>query len=298
VNYELPEVSGQIKSALLIAGMLGQGKTTFSERVPTRDHMERLLSHFGVTWRREGDTLSVYGGQCPEPKDIVIPGDLSSAAFWMVAVAAVPGAQIILRNIGLNPTRTGVLSVLLRMGVQIRTSESILDGEPRGNVVVVGTDLNATTIAGTEIPGLLDELPILAVAAALARGNTLITDAGELRNREIDRISSITDNLRRMGVPVVEHPDGIEIHGGAKLKGAVIDSFGDHRIAMAFAIAGLHADGTTTIKDSECIATSYPGFEQVLNRFTGAQKNDSATIPVVGHMPKKMGIETLNDEDI
>ena len=296
ITYHMPVASAQVKSAVLLAGMFAPGKTSVVEPVVTRNHTERLMSHFGIKWLRDGDTVTVYGGQTPRAEDISIPGDISSAAFWMVAVAPVSGSQIILNNVGLNPTRTGVISVLLRMGAKVNDSQNKTDGEPMGNIIVKGGDLNATVIGGAEIPIVIDELPILAVAAALARGKTLIKDAAELRVKETDRIAAVAENLRRMGVPVTEFEDGMEIQGGAKLKGATIDSYGDHRIAMAFAIAGLHADGSTTIENTECISTSYPGFERELNRFLQAA-DGKPSIPVLARMPRGMGIDTLSAED-
>ncbi len=277
INYTLPMASAQVKSAILLAGMFAPGKTTVIEPVATRNHTERIMSHFGVKWLRDGNAVSVYGGQVPCAKDIIVPGDISSAAFWMVAAAASPGQQITLNNVGLNATRTGVINVLLRMGAHITHSESSGDGEPRGNIIVKGGELNATVIGGAEIPNVIDELPILAVAAALARGNTLIKDAKELRVKETDRIAAVAENLRRMGVEVIEYEDGMEIIGGAKLHGATITTYHDHRIAMAFAIAGLFADGETIIEGSECIGTSYPGFEHDLNLFI---KGDTGAAPI------------------
>jgi 3-phosphoshikimate 1-carboxyvinyltransferase len=298
ITYKLPMASAQVKSAVLLAGLFAPGKTSVIEPVPTRNHTERLFSHFGIKWLRDGDTVTVYGGQAPRAEDIVVPGDISSAAFWMVAAAVKPDAQITLKNVGLNGTRTGIIDVLLRMGAQITTSETHSQGEPRGNIIVKGGDLNGTVIGGAEIANVIDELPILAVAAALARGTTVIRDAAELRVKETDRIAAVADNLRRMGVKVTETPDGMEIEGGAPLQGAVIDSFGDHRIAMSFAIAGLYADGVTTINGTECIATSYPGFERELNRFFLTSSTDTSPIPVVRSMPRKMGVETLSAEDL
>ena len=296
ITYHLPVASAQVKSAVLLAGLFAPGKTSVVEPVATRNHTERLMSHFGVKWLRDGDTVSVYGGQTPRAEDISVPGDISSAAFWMVAVAAMPGGQITINNVGLNPTRTGIIDVLLKMGAQVTDSMTKNEGEPQGNITVKGGDLNATVIGGSVIPNVIDELPILAVAAALARGKTLIKDASELRVKETDRIAAVADNLRRMGVPVVEFDDGMEIEGGAQLKGAVIDSYGDHRIAMAFAIAGLFAEGTTTIENTDCISTSYPGFERDLNRFL-LPGHEAAAIPVLDRMPRRMGIETLSAED-
>lgn len=296
ITYHLPVASAQVKSAVLLAGMFAPGKTSVVEPVATRNHTERLMSHFGIKWLRDGDTVSVYGGQTPRAEDIIVPGDISSAAFWMVAVAAVPGSQITINNVGLNTTRTGIIDVLLKMGAKVTDSMTKNEGEPQGNITVKGGELNATVIGGSVIPNVIDELPILAVAAALARGKTLIKDAAELRVKETDRIAAVADNLRRMGVTVTEFEDGMEIEGGSQLKGATIDSYGDHRIAMAFAIAGLHAEGVTTIENTECISTSYPGFERDLNRFLQPPSGDPS-IPVLARMPRGMGIETLSAED-
>lgn len=287
ITYTLPVASAQVKSAVLLAGMFAPGKTTVIEPVITRNHTERIMSHFGVKWLRDGDAVSVYGGQTPRATDIIVPGDISSAAFWMVVAAASPGAQITIKNVGLNPTRTGVVGVLLRMGAQITQMEEHADGEPRGNLVVMGRELNGTHIGGVEIPNVIDELPILAVAAALARGNTQIRDASELRVKETDRIAAVASNLRLMGVEVAEFDDGMEITGGAKLHGATLPSYGDHRIAMAFAIAGLFAEGTTLIEGTECIATSYPSFERHLNLFL--QGETAPPIPVISRVPKEVG---------
>lgn len=292
IYYKLPVASAQVKSAVLLAGLFAQGKTTVVEPVATRNHTERLFTHFGIKWLREDDCVSVYGGQEPRATDIVVPGDISSAAFWMVAAAATPGSQITLKNVGLNPTRTGVINVLLRMGALITSSETHSDGEPRGNIIVRGGDLNATVIGGAEIPNVIDELPILAVAGALARGKTLIRDASELRVKETDRIAAVAQNLRAMGVTVTEHPDGMEIEGGAPLRGATLQCWHDHRIAMAFLVAGLFAEGTTTIERAECISTSYPGFEHHLDLFllgdTGARP-----IPVLSSVPQPL-VEKMN----
>lgn len=288
ITYPLPMASAQVKSAVLLAGLFAPGKTTVVEPVATRNHTERLMSHFGIKWLRDGKAVSVYGGQDPQPNDLMVPGDISSAAFWMVAAAASPGSQITLKNVGLNPTRTGVLAVLLRMGAQVTHSEAQEHGEPRGHIIVKGGELNATVIGGDEIPNVIDELPILAVAAALARGDTLIRDAAELRVKETDRIAAVASNLRLMGVNVQEFEDGMEIQGGAKLTGATIPSYGDHRIAMAFAIAGLFAEGTTTIEETECVNTSYPGFAHDLDLFLEAPSG-RPPIPVLSRIPRKVG---------
>jgi 3-phosphoshikimate 1-carboxyvinyltransferase len=292
IYYKLPVASAQVKSAILLAGLYATGKTTVVEPVATRNHTERLFTHFGIKWLREDDCVSVYGGQEPRANDIVVPGDISSAAFWMVAAAATPGAQITLNNVGLNPTRTGVINVLLRMGAQVTSSETHSDGEPRGNITVRGGDLNATVIGGAEIPNVIDELPILAVAAALARDKTLIRDASELRVKETDRIAAVASNLRLMGVTVTEHPDGMEIEGGAKLQGATLPCYGDHRIAMAFLVAGMFAEGTTTLEGTECIATSYPGFERHLDLFLNGDTG-ARPIPVMSAVPQPL-VDKMN----
>jgi 3-phosphoshikimate 1-carboxyvinyltransferase len=267
IDYVLPVASAQVKSALLLAGLFADGRTSVTEPAITRDHTERMLRYFQVPVRREGMTISVYGGAKLESRDFAVPGDISSAAFWMVAAASQPGSQLVIRNVGLNPTRSGILSVLVRMGARVREFiENPADAEPAGTIEIKGSNLHATTIGGAEIPNIIDELPILAVAAALAEGVTRIRDAAELRVKESDRLAALAKNLRLMGVKVEEYPDGLDIEGGRRLRGCTIDSFGDHRIAMAFAIAGLFASGETVIQNTECVATSYPGFSAVLEQ--------------------------------
>lgn len=299
ITYALPVASAQVKSAVLLAGWNTSGKTSVIEPVATRDHTERLLAHFHVKCTREpcrrathghdGSIVSIWGGQPPVANDLYVPGDISSAAFWMVAAGALPGEKLTLLNVGLNRTRTGIISVLIRMGVKIIEHMQVEEGEPRGHVVIQGGELNGTHIGGAEIPNVIDELPILAVAGALAHGKTTIRDAAELRVKETDRIAAVAHNLRQMGVQVDEFQDGMEITGGAKLKGAELISYGDHRIAMAFAIAGLFAEGTTTISDTDCIATSYPGFEKHLAQFLDAPKAGSEPTPVINRVPPQVG---------
>ena len=266
IHYDSPVASAQVKSAILLAGLAAEGRTSVSEPYPSRDHTERMLNYLLVKNVREGNTVSIWGGQVPESRDIQVPGDISSAAFWIVAAAARKGARLMIHNVGLNPTRIGVLKVMSRMGAKIveRIDES--GCEPMGSIEIIGSGLKATEIGGAEIPTLIDEIPVLAVAAALAEGKTVIRDAQELRVKESDRISAVAESLRRMGVTVDEFADGMEITGGATLKGAEIHSLGDHRIAMAFAIAGLFAEGETVIRDIECIETSYPGFIRELEQ--------------------------------
>ncbi len=270
VRYTLPVASAQVKSAILLAGLFCDGETVVTEPTPTRDHTERLFSHFGIELRREGNDLILPGGQRPRARDLTVPGDISSAAFWLVAAAVRPGAEVSLHGVGLNPTRTGILHVLRRMGASVEeTVETDGPGEPIGRIVVRGAALRATTIGGAEIPTLIDELPVLAVAAALAEGTTIIKDAHELRVKETDRVSVVAHHLRAMGVTVRERDDGLEIDGPTVLHASSepLPTHGDHRIGMAFAIAGLFATGETIIDGAECIDTSYPGFARHLALF-------------------------------
>lgn len=284
-KHELPVASAQVKSALLLAGLFARGKTTVREPSLSRSHTELMLNYFLVrTAREENGAISIFGDQIPESRDFSIPGDISSAAFWLVAAAAQPGGHLLVRHAGLNDTRTGLLGVLVRMGAQVREAiEEVDQMEPRGTVEITGAPLKGTVIQGKEIPQLIDELPILAVAGALASGTTIIRQAQELRVKETDRIAAIAHNLRAMGAQVVELADGLEIHGRAELRGARVASFGDHRIAMAFAIAGMFADGETIVQDVECVRESYPGFEKTLDEFVSS-KRVRVTTPVISSL--------------
>jgi len=278
IRYELPIASAQVKSAILFASLRTPGKTTVIEPIATRDHTEQMMSYFLVRSHREklgnGYSISMYGDQVPESRDFTVPGDISSAAFWLVAAAAQEDSDLLVRDVGLNGTRTGILSVLLRMGARVREVVEDYDQvEPRGEIRIQGVRLRGTVIEGSEIPNVVDEIPILAVAGALAQGKTVIRDAKELRYKETDRLAAIAANLTLMGVEVVEREDGLEIYGGSPLMGARVKSFGDHRIAMAFAIAGFFADEQTVIEDTDCIATSYPGFDQQLQSFLTPDEN-------------------------
>ena len=273
IEYRLPVASAQVKSCVLLAGLFAQGKTSVIQPVPTRDHTEQMLEYFGVPVARAGETISVAGGHLPKARDFSVPGDISSAAFWLVAAAAQPGASLCVRQIGLNRTRTGILAVLLRMGARLREEqETVGPGEPCGKIEILGAPLRGTTIAGDEIPNVIDEIPVLAVAGALASGTTLIRDAAELRVKESDRLAVVAQHLSAMGADVTEHPDGLEIHGGKALHGARLSSHGDHRIAMAFAIAGLFAEGETVIEDADCVETSYPGFAAQLEHIVNGRR--------------------------
>src|SRR6266851_912542 len=292
IHYRLPIASAQVKSAVLLAGLFAKGKTTVDEPSTSRNHTELMFNYFLVrTAKDDNGGISVFGDQVPESRDFTIPGDISSAAFWLVAAAAQPGGHLLVRGIGLNDTRTGLLGVLVRMGAQVREAVEDVDQiEPRGIAEVTGAPLKGTVIQGKEIPHLIDELPVVAVAGALANGTTIIRHAQELRVKETDRIAAIAHNLRGMGAQVIELNDGLEIHGPAPLRGARLASFGDHRIAMAFAVAGLFADGETVIQDADCVRGSYPGFERALDEFISPRRARSST-PVIGTLVPATPVE-------
>jgi 3-phosphoshikimate 1-carboxyvinyltransferase len=274
IDYTLPVASAQLKSCLLLAGLNAEGKTVLEEPEATRDHTERLLAHFHASFLKSGSKLSVHGGHELHANDLVVPGDFSSAAFWVVAAAASDNGRLIVPGVGLNPTRTAFLSVLTRMGAKVFESVESSGPEPMGTLrVQEGAALKGTVISGKEIPNLIDELPILAVACALAQGTSEIRDAAELRVKESDRIAALATNLRAFGVTVEEKPDGMIIEGGAILKGASVDSFGDHRIAMASVILGLFAHGQTRVFNTDCIGISYPTFEHDLARAVSGRRS-------------------------
>ena len=281
ISYTSPVASAQVKSAILLAGLFAKGTTSVTEPELSRDHTERMFAWHLMRPRRNGLTVSVIGGQTLESRDFAVPGDISSAAFWLVAAAAQPGSHLQVKNVGLNPARTGVLAVLIRMGAHVNEIVENADCEPCGTVEVRGTKLRATIIGGAEIPNVIDELPILAVAAALAEGRTIIKDAHELRVKETDRIAAVARNLRAFGVHVDEREDGMEIEGGATLHGANVESYGDHRIAMAFAILASFAQGPSFIRDTDCVATSYPGFLDTLKKLSKPTRSE---IPVISSM--------------
>ncbi len=265
VVVEAVVASAQVKSAVLLAGLGAEGATRYVEPVLTRDHTERLLSAMGAPIRRDGQAIEICAGPL-HALDIDVPGDVSSAAFWMVAAAILPGSDLTIEGVGLNPTRTGVIDVLRAMGAEIEVDPRG-GAEPIGDVRVRAGGLRGVEIGGTLIPRLIDELPVLAVAAAFADGETVIRDAAELRVKESDRVAMTVAGLRAMGVDADARPDGLVVRGGGA-HAAAMDSGGDHRIAMAFAIAGLRVGGQ--VSDTECIATSYPSFPEILARYAGA----------------------------
>jgi len=267
IQYEMPVASAQVKSAILLAGLLAEGETTVIEKHPSRDHTERMLAHFGVNIRVKGQGARVIGRQEFDGTEIDVPGDISSAAFFMVAALLTPNSELTIHNVGLNPTRTGILDILHRMGARIEVlNERIICEEPRGEIKVQSSNLKAQTIGREVIPRLIDEIPIIALAATQAEGVTEIVGAKELRVKESDRIKTVCKELRKMGAKINELEDGMLIEGSTKLYGAKINSYGDHRIAMMAAIAGLIAEGKTEIEEAACIETSFPGFEELLKK--------------------------------
>lgn len=266
-HYYSPIASAQVKSCILLAGLMVEGQTTVTEPALSRDHSERMLQAFGATLEIKRDTHSVTltGKPTLRGQKVVVPGDISSAAFWLVAGVIVPNSDLLIENVGVNPTRTGILEALEMMEADItRLNERIVAGEPVADLRVRHSQLKACEIAGNLIPRLIDEIPILAVAAAFAEGTTVIKDAAELRVKESDRLAVMATELGKMGVKITELTDGLEIIGGSKLKGAEVDSFTDHRIAMSLAIAALNAQGKTTINRAEAAAISYPDFVDTL----------------------------------
>jgi 3-phosphoshikimate 1-carboxyvinyltransferase len=269
IHYTSAIASAQVKSCILLAGLRVEGQTTVTEPALSRDHSERMLRAFGADLSVDPETLSVTltGPATLQGQAVVVPGDISSAAFWLVAAAITPGSDLCIENVGVNPTRTGVLEVLLQMGADITlenqcevAGEPVADLRARYSGAPGQAPLNACKIAGEIIPRLIDEIPVLAVAAVFAQGTTTIQDAAELRVKESDRIAVMATQLNLMGANVTELPDGLEIVGGTPLKGAEVDSDTDHRIAMSLAIAALNAQGTTTINQAEAAAISYPNF--------------------------------------
>ncbi|MFB3924238.1 MAG: 3-phosphoshikimate 1-carboxyvinyltransferase [Terriglobia bacterium] len=265
IRYELPVASAQVKSAVLLAGLFAPGETEVVEPAPTRDHTEIALEQMGADIGRHGKTIAVRGGAKLEGKKLYVPGDISSAAFFMVAGLLLPESNLVIRNVGLNPTRTAILDVLAAMGGRVKViNVEMLNGELLGDLHIEPGKLRGGEIPPESVPGLIDELPVLAVFGTQTEEGLTFHGAAELRVKESDRIAVVADNLRRMGAEVEEFPDGLRVAGNQKLKGAEIETQGDHRIAMAFAVAGLAAEGATLIRDSGCVDVSFPGFFQTL----------------------------------
>jgi 3-phosphoshikimate 1-carboxyvinyltransferase len=278
INYKMPMASAQVKSAVLLAGLFADGVTSVTEPAGTRDHTELALEEFGAAIEKHARTIRVHGLRGENgsgkltAKSLDVPGDLSSAVFFIAAASLFPDSNILIHNVGLNPTRTAILDLLASMGasVQILGLKSS-HGELVGDLAVKGASLKGGVIAGDQIPLMIDELPMLAALGPYTEEGIEIHDAAELRVKESDRIAALAENLRRMGAVVEERPDGLRVEGkhAGKLRGAEIEPHGDHRIAMAFAVAALAADGPTVIRDADCAGVSFPNFYQELNRLAG-----------------------------
>ncbi len=266
IRYAMPMASAQVKSAILLAGLQADGVTVVEEPQQSRDHTEIMARAFGAKLEVEGGrTISVEGGNKLSATDVRVPGDLSSAAFFMVAAATVPGSDVVIKYIGCNPTRSGVIDVLRRMGASVEfISMRKESGEPVADIRVAGGALKGVDIGPEMVARTIDEYPALAVAAALAEGTTTISGAKELRYKESDRIAVMTEQLRRLGVRVEEREDGMTIEGRGRLEGASVKSYGDHRVAMALAVAGLSSHGGIEIDDTACADISFPGFFDLL----------------------------------
>ena len=274
IDYKSPVASAQVKSAILLAGLYCSGITTVSEPDKSRDHTERMLKASGADINIKNLEVSIRGGVNLKPLDTTIPGDFSSAAFFIVAGAVVPGSGILVRDVGINPTRTGLLEILEMMGARIRIeNKHEVSGEPVADLYASHSALKGVIIGSDLVLRAIDEFPVICIAAALAQGTTKITGARELRVKESDRIKSMSEGLRKMGVEAEELEDGIIIKGRERFNAAKVQSYGDHRVAMALAIAGLTAQGGTIIEDTDCVNTSFPGFMEMLKRLQDGSFN-------------------------
>ena len=261
IHYLSPVSSAQVKSCVLLAGMYADGITRVTEPYLSRNHSELMLRSFGADVTSEGTTAAITGNPVLEGQKVVVPGDISSAAYFIAAGLLIPGSEILIKDVGINPTRDGILKVCADMGADIQLLNKREYGkEPVADILVKHSELKATVIEGALIPTLIDELPMLAVMAAFAQGTTVIRDAQELKVKESNRLDIIVQHLSAMGADIIPTEDGMEIHGGKPLKGAVLDSYMDHRIAMSFAVAGMAADGETEILNASCVDISYPEF--------------------------------------
>ncbi len=270
IEYSTPVSSAQIKSSIMLAGLYAEGETTVHEPSLSRDHSERMFSQFGASLALSENGVTVRGGFELKAQEVSVPGDISSAAFFIVAALITPDSEILIRNVGVNPTRTGVIDILKAMGGDIELlDQRQLSGEPVADILVRSSRLKGIKISGSVVPRAIDEFPAVCVAAACAEGVTSVRDAKELRVKETDRITAMAGNLKTLGVTVTETEDGMDITGVERLAGGNVESFGDHRIAMSLSVAALVADGEITIRDIDCVATSFPNFFQLLEKVAG-----------------------------
>ena len=266
IDYTLPMASAQVKTCVLFAGLFCDGQTIVREPIRTRDHTEIALREFGADITTSRRAIALTGRPTLTGREVLVPSDLSSAAFFLVAALLVPGSDLVLRGVGLNPTRSTLLDFLLSIGAKIRiVNIEHANGEPVGDIQVTDGPIRGGVIEGEIAAALIDEIPVLAVLGATSEKGLIVRDAGELRVKETDRIATVVDNLKRMGVAAEETPDGMRVPGGQRFRAARVDSFGDHRIAMAFAIAALAADGETSIENAEAASVSFPEFYELLD---------------------------------
>lgn len=265
IHYQPPVASAQVKTAVLFAGLLAEGETEVYEPIPTRDHSEIALEQMGAALVRSNGRISVRGPARLKGLNVQVPGDISSAAFFLAAALLVPGSRLVIEKTGLNPTRTAVLDVLRRMGASIQTRNLLrVNGEPVGDIEIKHSELEGGELPPESIPNLIDELPVLAVLGTQMRRGLSFHGAAELRVKESDRLAAVAENLRRLGANVEEVNDGLRVPGGQRLRRSTVESYGDHRIAMAFAVAGLAAEGGVAVNGSECVAVSFPEFFTML----------------------------------
>ena len=260
IHYDSPVASAQVKSCVLLAGLYADGITSVTEPFLSRNHTEIMLNYFGAEVHSEGTTASVKPEPVLDGREVKVPGDISSAAYFIAAGLLTPDSEILLRNVGINPTRAGLLKICMDMGADITLLNQSTEGEPTADLLIRTSSLKGTIVEGEIIPALIDEIPMIAVMAAFVEGTTVIRDAQELKVKESDRIAVMVENLRRMGADIEGTDDGMIIHGGKPLHGAVIDSHLDHRVAMSFAVAGTVCDGTVDINGGDCVKISYPDF--------------------------------------
>ncbi len=267
LDYEIPMASAQVKSSLLLAGCYAEGTTFLHEKAPTRNHTEIMMESFGASVKRQGMTVSMEGWPNLQAREVHIPKDISAAAFFLAAGAMFPGAEVAIEGVGINPTRIGFLKALEKMGADIKIeNRRTLSGEKTADLTLTGKELKGIDINGQEVPSMIDEIPILAAVASVAQGTTRIEDAQELRFKETDRIRAVAVELRKLGGSIEEKQSGLVVHGNTTLQGGICSARGDHRMAMALAVAGLRARQETTVQGVECIEVSFPGFIEEFTR--------------------------------
>lgn len=270
IAYQSPVSSAQIKSSIMLAGLYAAGETSVSEPSLSRDHSERMFKLFGASLVRGDKAVTVRGGVELTGQEVTVPGDISSAAFFIVAALITPGSELLIKNVGVNPSRTGIIDILQSMGGDIKLlDQREVSGEPVADILVRSSRLKGISISGAVVPRAIDEFPAICVAAAVAEGVTVVRDARELRVKETDRITAMADNMRKLGIVVTESEDGMDITGSEQFTGGTVDSCGDHRIAMSMSVAALVASGAITVTDTACVATSFPTFFPLLEKVAG-----------------------------